>query len=193
MIGRGKSYIVWLLGFIFAFFFGSGTALAQSSQTNDKKLDSRSLIKQMIEAQRDKNKQKPQWQVRPRIQYKYGIRPRPIIDGDHPVLKRSDMAGENFRANLYLNSLIAKYTESSIVKREREKALAELRKSGKAASEQVDRRIMSTEKLLRGLRKHAALKTKPKGSKRRAHSMKKRILQYEDRLARLQELRKLLP
>ena len=142
--------------FIFAFFLGSVTAFAQNSSSNGKKLDSSSIIKQLMEAQKEKNKKKPQWQVRPVVQYKYGIRPRPIIDGDIPILEHADMAGEKFRASLHLNSLIVTYTTPTIAKRRREQALAKLRKSGNAASEQVDRRIKSTELFLADLRKQAA-------------------------------------
>ena len=69
MIGRGKSYLVWLLGLIFTFLFGTGTGKAERPQMKYGIRPRPDIVKPLD------NLIQPKYGVM--VQPKYGIRPNP--------------------------------------------------------------------------------------------------------------------
>ena len=88
MIGRGKSYLVWLLGFIFTFLFGTGTGKAERPQMKYGIRPQPEIMKPLD------NLIQPKYGVM--VQPKYGVRPNPDLIA--PDLIAQDLIAQDLEA-----------------------------------------------------------------------------------------------
>ena len=170
MINRSKSFLVWILGFLFTFIFGASTGRTQRPQ-----------MKYGIKPPPDLIKPADDLIAQPM----YGIRPRPV---DFKPLEQ-DFIKQQKLVNKRINQQIEVYARQKNSKKFREAAFIKLRKEGKKAIELVDLKIKklnernaSLSKVIenleaRGLEGH------------KLTEMKKRLGQRKDKCLLLQELK----
>ncbi len=129
MISRSKSFLVWILGFLFTFIFGTSTGRTERPQMKYGIKPPPDLIK-------------PLQPVKPiLVQPMYGIRPRPDFDLNVPIQKPDEKL-----INKRIDKQIDNYIRPRSPKKYRETNFLKLRKAGKAAIVRVDIKLKKMEK-----------------------------------------------